>query len=281
MRNPFVRLVALAGASLLLFDISIAAEVPADLRGIRRAVQRQQDYIEIQNLMSLRAYLHAAGRQDKEVELYAQKLEDVSFGINVGYRVGLKNIKAAYVDRFAKTRQVQLERMTRLFPAVANTPENIGVGTFVVHNLTTPIIQVAEDGKTAKGMWYTPAALASVDSNGTFHGTWTWEKYAVDFAKEEGKWKFWHILVLTDFGVPMGKDLADGVMGAAQGAEGGPGATTASQSDTAAKMPAPVPREVDVEVYQKWGPTVVPKLFPPPEPYRTFSETFSYGPPGR
>jgi hypothetical protein len=276
VRNIIVRFAAAVGASLLLTDVSIATQVPADLRGIQHAVQRQQDYIEIQNLMSLRAYLHSAGRQDKEVELYAQRREDVSFGINEGYRVGLQNIRAAYVERFAQTRQVQLERMTQLFPQIKSAPENIGVGTFVVHNLTTPIIQVAEDGKTAKGMWYTPAALASVDSSGKFHGTWTWEKYAVDFVKEDSNWKFWHILVLTDFGVPMDKDLADGVLGAIQGAEGGPGAT---QSTTATKMPPPLPRQVDVQVYQKWGPTTVPKLFPPPEPYRTFSETFSYGPP--
>lgn len=258
-------LMALAGTPAL------AVEVPADMKSLQKYLQKHEDVLEIQNMMSLRAYYHAIGAQDKEFELYAKR-PDITWGQNQGYRIGYEHIRAQYVENFARQRARNLEAMSKLYPEIKNSPENLGVGTFITHTLETPIIEVAEDGKTAKGMWHTIAAIGSAKADGTYSGSWELEKYGVDFIKENGKWRFWHITVVSDFSVGMGKDLAKAErVAAAVGAEG----VRASQPVSTA-----LPRDVNVEIYKQWGPTVVPQLFPrPPEPYRTFSETFSYGPP--
>lgn len=40
----------------MLANVTQAADVAADVRALQLKVQQQQDYIEIQNLMSLRSY---------------------------------------------------------------------------------------------------------------------------------------------------------------------------------------------------------------------------------
>jgi hypothetical protein len=98
-------------------------------------------------------------------------------------------------------------------------------------------------------------------------GAWLWERYGVDFIKEDGVWKFWHILVLTDFMSEMGKPLA-GVTDAPIGPE-------ASQAQGGSPWDV-----VATDPYKAWGPNVAQQIAPRlPEPYQTFAETFSYGPP--
>jgi len=181
----------------------------------------------------------------------------------------MKDIAATYRDRFNRVRASEVARISKLYPEVKNNSSSLGVGMFQMHTLTTPIIEVAEDGQTAKGMWYTPGMVGGVDRDGRLRNEWLWEKYAVDFIKEDGQWKFWHILVSTDFGGPLGKDLnKDAVTGAVQGAEGAQQAQEPSLPKTVVKVAGKV-----------YGPTRVPVLYPPmPVPYKTFSETFSYGP---
>jgi len=254
-----------------IIDVPQPAEVPLNLKAMQKILQRQQDVTQIQNMMSRRSFYHGSGQQAEELDFYSSR-PDISFGQNQGFRIGMQNIAAGYKERYAKVRALELERISKLLPEVKNVPENIGVGMFQFHTLTTPIIEVAEDGKTAKGMWYTPGAIAGVTENGKLGASWIYEKYAIDFIKEGGKWKFWHILVVTDIVTPWGQGSAVAPMSDAsqQGVQGVP--------NDAAVTPR-IPRSLDKSVYKPLSPTTVPRLFPPlPVPYRTFSETFSYGP---
>lgn len=241
----------------------------------RTAVQIARDTQEIQNLMSRRAFYHSAGRNDLEFDLYAKRA-DISWGQNQGYRVGPDSIKADYVTDNIRDRNASLERLSKIYPELKNDPSKAGVGIFVMHTLSTPVIEIAGDGQTAKGVWYTPGAIGMVDKKGKLTGDWLWERYGVDFIKENGQWRFWHIVVFTDFLSPMGKDLQpppEPVAAAPVGTEG-----KASSAQSASTGPRPF--DIKVQNYASWSPTTVQQLQPRlPEPYRTFNETFSYGPP--
>jgi hypothetical protein len=232
-------------------------------------VQKLLDTHEIQNLMSRRAFYHSGGRNDLEFQNWSKR-DDISWGQNQGFQIGQTSIKKYYVTEHLANQKKDLEKQTKLYPQLNNDEKNIGAGGFVMHSLTTPIIEVAGDGQTAKGVWYTPGALAMTNPNGTLDGMWMWERYAVDFIKEDGKWKFWHILILTDFAAGFGKPLETGFDAAPIGNE-------------TRQVPKDMPQtkwDIPIVNYYTWGPVTVqgvdPKL---PEPYQTFSETFSYGPP--
>lgn len=275
IKTRLVMMVAIVGGAVLSGCAQRDAAEVVDATA-RSQAQLAREVQEIQNLMSRRAYYHSAGRNDLEFELYAKR-DDISWGQNQGYRVGPASIKADYVEDNNKNRMAAVTRLSKIYPELKNDPANAGVGIFVMHTLSTPIIEIAGDGQTAKGVWYTPGAIGMVDDKGKLAGDWLWERYAVDFIKENGQWRFWHILVLTDFLSPMGKDLQPppaAIAAAPVGTEG------ASSSNSQSASSGPRPFDIKTQNYAAWSPTTVPSIAPRlPEPYKTFSETFSYGPP--
>ena len=75
-------------------------------------------------------------------------------------------------------------------------------GEFAMHLSTTPVIEIAGDGKTAKGIWYSPGLGLSPkmnDSSVDVTGIFFWERYGGDFIKEKGVWKIWHLGMYYDF----------------------------------------------------------------------------------
>lgn len=80
--------------------------------------------------------------------------------------------------------------------------ENYGAGSMNLRLLTTPVIEVAEDRQTAKGLWYSPGQVIEIGESGPA-AWWRWEKYAVDFALENEEWRIWHFTVKTDYCAPV------------------------------------------------------------------------------
>ena len=69
----------------------------------------------------------------------------------------------------------------------------------------TPIIEVAKDLKTARALWLSPGLLNRRDDSGKLYARRGWAKYAADFIKEDGEWKFWHLHVDPTFRTPFDK----------------------------------------------------------------------------
>lgn len=261
-KRSIVQRALLIGAGLLLAESASAApriDVAAEVH-------------QIQNLMSRRAYYHSIGQNERELALWAKK-HPIRWAQNQGCWIGMASLKAYYDDTNRAMQKNDLERLSRANPAIRNVPENRGIGTTVLHTLTTPIIEIARDGQTAKGVWYTPGAILTTQDGKTPTGLWIWERYGVDFIKEDGRWAFLHVQVNTDFMNPMGQPLQPQMDAAAamgnEGGSGGPGPGAAGL-----KIPGP---DVPKVLYEAYAPTRVPALSPAlPEPYTTLSQTFEY-----
>lgn len=90
------------------------------------------------------------------------------------------------------------------------------VGKLILHMTNTPVIEVAEDGKTAKGFWLMnglesgttdPANVGAMPENlyepadknvqgKRVWAHWVWCQYALDFLLQDGQWKIWHFRCL-------------------------------------------------------------------------------------
>lgn len=186
-----------------------AAEAPEEgpeLSEVYSMARRALDQQEIQNLMSWHVMYHCYGLHRQEMEtIWVQKPENqatASFGQNQGFYVGYDSIWNAYVEghdtswlasakQYCENNGIDISGMT---------DEEIldqygGVGQLLLHVTTTAIIEVAQDGQTAKCFWYSPGMIAeSGQSANTI-----WEAYGVDFVKEDGVWKMWHLHMFTDF----------------------------------------------------------------------------------
>jgi hypothetical protein len=82
-------------------------------------------------------------------------------------------------------------------------------GTMFEHQLTTPVIQVAADGRTAKGLWFSPGHETTADANGNLDPNWCWGKFGADFIKEDGQWKIWHYHWYDTFMIPYDKSWVE------------------------------------------------------------------------
>jgi hypothetical protein len=235
---------------------------------LEQKVQRALDYQEIQNVMSKHMYYHGAGLHKEELrKIWAQKTPGVTWTNQMGVWEGMDSIWQFYGEANEKRQKVNLEKISQLYPEVENKKENYGVGTLVTHTLTTAIIEVARDGKTAKGVWYSPGQVTEVGKDLKPMAMWMWEKYGVDFVKEDGEWKIWHIHMFYDFAVPPGTSWAE--------PQEAPTSDEGPEGQSLSDMPKPDKPSPDT--YKRYSITTVPKLEPRlPEPYETFSETFSY-----
>jgi len=164
-----------------------------EIKGCKHEIERLQAVVEIQNMMSAYCYLHAANRHKDVMKLYAKKSPDARIYMGeLGYWEGYDAAERAWS---------LLDRMGGGKPPP---------GMMALHPMVSPIVVVAGDGKTAKGVWLTNGFVAGKDrETGEMRATWEWGTYGIDFIKEDGKWKFWHFHIYRLFRTGWDKGLKD------------------------------------------------------------------------
>jgi hypothetical protein len=202
---------------------------------LQKIVQKMVDKDEIRRVMAMHEYYHSAVLHKEEVDdIWAMEMPDVRFSINTCVFEGSEKLREFYVNTFEQQKKL-----------------NQAAGSLVYHCLTTDIIEVAEDGKTATGIWMTPGIVTGVqESSGK--AMWVYEKYGVDFIKLDGKWKIWHLHTYTDFYCPWEK------------------CWTENPENYSGGNP-PVEPTRWVRSYNEYTVNTVPQFIPkPPEPFKTF-----------
>lgn len=240
----------------------------------QQAALRANDIADCNNLMGLHVWYHSAFLNDVELEkLWVTTPENQATAVwaqNANYWIGMDNIKAYYGPAY---------------------PHENTMSQFQFHTTTSGIVEIADDRQTAKGVWYTPGII------GRYQGLQAlWERYGIDFIMENGEWKIWHLHVYTDFGYGVTQGSGGGPGAPAPEPAAGPGAGGPPAGDQGAPEQAErfgpeaggppgggpmAASQATADVpYRELGPDTYPDLIPrPPEPYTTFSETWSYGDP--
>lgn len=210
------------------------------LEDVAAMAQKALDQQEIQNVMSRHVMYHCYGEHAEEMEeIWVQEYENqltASFGQNQGFYVGYGSIWESYVEGHDETWLSSAKKYCENngIDISGMTDEEIleiygGVGQLLLHVTTTAIIEVADDGQTAKAFWYSPGMIAeSGQSANTI-----WEAYGVDFVKENGEWKIWHLHMFTDFMGSFYLDLGGSSSGSGEPSGAASGEMSAEASDEA------------------------------------------------
>lgn len=234
-----------------------------------QALTRAYDVYQIKNVMGRHAYHHALGTHRAELDELWSARDDISWGNNMGFWVGRDTLYGYYADAKETQDEATLKLMAKADPSIEVKKENFQMGALLMHSLTTPLVVVSDDGKTAQGMWYSLGQVTNAGPDGKASGQWMHERYAVDFIKEDGQWKIWHFFVGTDLGCEAGKPFT-GKMGPMPG--GDPEQEKAMREIMEA-LPKPT---IPMELYHcKYGWHNEPHF---PRPYATHTAELSYGP---
>lgn len=234
---------------------------------LEEKMSRWEDQRAIKNLMGKYANLLILNREAEIFDMLWSCEADVCLGKNGGWYRGADAVGAYYQACSDRTALVA-KLLQKRFPSMLgdkSDDELDGIGPMKVKPMYTPLIEVAEDGKTAKGLWSCWGSHNEVESCGPI-ARWSWGYFAVDFIKENTGWKIWHMQNTDDI---------DSVCGQSWGK---PITMPEVLDDFAALDDFQYPPFSEVEILrQPYSPTrplaLTPRL---PEPYVSFSETFSY-----
>ena len=226
----------------------------------KQMAQRALDFQEIQNIMAAHSYYYEAQRQWEELDTIWSKRDDIAYG---PHHVGRDAVREYYGETNEWSRKEKLKIMNRIFPEVENIKKNEGIGDMVLHLLTTPYIEIANDGGTAKGLWYSPSLCTELDRDGEPVPTLMWEKVEADFIKEDGKWKIWHLRPWPQFAALIDRSYIDG-------SRPSPGRTVMKAPPPDEKLPVDMSGPVGYHVKR------VAKFEPElPKPYDTWDDSLS------
>ena len=227
-------------------------------------ILRIWDVEDVKSLMNKRVFLQTADLREEELRtMWVQEPEHqktASYGSNWGYYVGMDEIRKYYVDSHAAALEEQKK---------TNGAAEVNMGNMYAHPLTTGLVELAEDGKTAKGLWYSIGNEAMAQADGTAHVQWMLGKVAADFVREEDGWKIWHIVISTDVDCQAGHDYGEYPVYEDWSAD--------STNQVRREFGRPTIEMLTHDVTFNWWDNYPPM---PPKDYKTFTDDISYGPEG-
>ena len=144
-------------------------------------------------------------------------------------------------------------------------PGDRAQGCLFHHPVSTGLVQEAYDGQTARGLWYCISQETLRQTETEADARWYMEKLAIDFLKEDGQWKIWHVVVATDLQSEAGANYMEQKVDL-------PDAENAAFVEFGTPN---LPMRTHNERYN-W----LDNYPAPPVPYKTFDEDNSYGPEG-
>ncbi|CAK7207205.1 hypothetical protein SEUCBS139899_010014 [Sporothrix eucalyptigena] len=191
--------------------MSSLAELEARVVAAEKLAQRAHDRGAVENVFSKYMHLHNHFMDEDIKPLWVKR--------------GTPGIHAQYTNNGVYTEYDSVMAYHSGRPAPP--------GKLILHETTTPIIEVADDGETAQGYWLmagVESGLTTAEQVGDVTGSgvgmpdslyedpshnvdgrrvwahWVWCQYALDFLKQDGEWKIWHFRCLETARAPYGEN---------------------------------------------------------------------------
>jgi len=211
-------------------------------------IQRLEDVHDIETVFARRCYYHTAARHDLEItECWSRTREDVSIELeDWGRWIGRESVWKIYVES---------NPFKYPFP-----------GLMSEHTITTGVIEVAEDGETAQAVWISPGHETVPVEGGMPIAHWCWNRYGVDFIKEDDEWKIWHMHIYSTIRTPYDTDWVETSIN-----------RPAHFPPEGVGMPGMHPPDAPITFNQPYRIDEARELQPfLPKPYASWSETHGY-----
>ena len=249
-------------------------------------VERLWDYENVKQLMAKHFYCYAGDLRRQELNDLWVKLPQnrrfASLGVNTGFYTGMEDISNYYVVQLNQLRYEQLKPFCQADPELSFDKFNLGRGILNNNAAYSPLLYIAEDGKTARYMCYVQGVRAVGSPDGSADCRFMFGLVYADLLKEKGEWKIWHLIITNDHAIPAGKDYAEYPMWKDQfGTTGQNGPLLTGHEDpnnsyTRDELGQPTVKRTVYDPFYGWQ-----YLYQDmPKPYYSFNPNYSYGPEG-
>lgn len=227
-----------------------------------------EDRRAVQNVIGIFSG-HYLYKQEKDIvaDLFSER-EDICLAVNDGYYSG-RDAVAGYYEAIHRKNLLTTRLIMAKYPekfSGKTAEEAYGCGLINYKPLDTPVVEIAGDGKTARGIWTCRNSYSDLRASGAV-AFYEWGWVAADFIREDSGWKIWHLQTINDVHVQAGLQYCE----RERPYEPVPG----FEEMASFKMPEPNVKKTVRALYSTDRPrTCAPEV---PEPYETFDAANSYG----
>ena len=152
---------------------------------IELEIERLKAYVEISNIMGLYATYHSASHQPETCNLFAKKTPGGKCIFNGDIYDGYEGVENHYIKY------------------MTGCEKDLG-GKIYLHEMVSPIIEVAGDAQTAKAQ-FSSIGCETLNRGENGEGRvslWCMTKYRLDFIKEDGRWVIYNLDLHNTFETP-------------------------------------------------------------------------------
>lgn len=202
-------------------------------------MERMEAINSIQNLISKMDYMFEGGMYEARMAYIAKKAQGVIVEIGArGVFEGYESARRTLVDSEKYYERSHGAGMKKAFPNAKFSSDF--AGKLESNLIGSPAIEIAGDGKTAKGVWRSLQTVGKMhDNEDKPHAMWIWWQIGADFVKEDGEWKIWHYVKNPVYATTFDKSWVDNAIAKATPAGAGPGASPAPVTGTSTGAAAP------------------------------------------
>jgi hypothetical protein len=154
-----------------------------------------------ENVHAWHAILHAAGHTSEEIATFwAKYRDDIYWGYNMAGMYGRDEVMTNWAGGLEGGAYNLYPVFNEMYPETRDM-DPLPLSEYSLHAIGTPIVEVGNDLKTARALYYSTGMLyRRISSNGKQMAVWMLERYGEDYVREDGFWKILHECVLNDAG---------------------------------------------------------------------------------
>lgn len=176
-------------------------------------VQRIWDKEKVVQTMNRHTYMYANEMRREEInELWVAERENrstASLGYNNGYYVGMDNVISHYVVARSEELYRQSEARKRVFPQAVSGDRDIPTGMATMRTATTPLVYIADDGRTARYLALDIGQKTIILPDGSVKAYHVFGRVFADLIREDDSWKIWHLVLQNDHSAAAGEKYTD------------------------------------------------------------------------
>ncbi len=224
---------------------------------------------EVENVKAEHTYYHGRADATGEWGNIWSHSEDCSWAHAFGRMRGFDQVWYGSVTRYDAQAMENWLKIYQMYPEVGGKdPRPLLEAS--VHTLVTDVIEVAADGKSARGSFITPGVIHSrLTEEGKKYCMILWERYGSDFVCEDGKWLYLHEHVCPD--IPGSLDCTNWAADEYQRLTAPAGGPPPGGPPSSPPVTDPGPLHSPYSLLHKPANTV-----PWPEPYETLDDENTY-----